>query len=70
MGDGRRQDRWQHTSNLMALIANVNRDPKKGRPFRPSDFNPTLSKTSRPDVIVVTKENISLLKHAFLGDTR
>jgi len=68
MADGHAKDRWQHTSNLMALIANANRDPKKTRAFKPSDFNPTLSKTSRPDVIVVTKENISLLKHAFLGD--
>jgi len=54
----------------MALIANVNRDPKKTRAFKPSDFNPYVPKTSRPDVIVVTKENISQLKHAFIGDKK
>jgi len=70
MAEGHAKDRWQHTSNIMALIANTNRDPKKTRPFKPSDFNPTISKTSAPETIVVTKENISLLKHAFIGDRK
>ena len=34
------RDAWQRTSAVMALIANVNRDPKRGRPFRPADFDP------------------------------
>jgi uncharacterized protein len=68
MAEGRAKDQWQHTSSILALVANVNRDPKKTKAFKPSDFNPTLSQTSRPDVIVVTKENESLLKHMFLGD--
>ena len=28
----------------MALLANINRDPKKGRAFSPSDFNPFIEK--------------------------
>jgi hypothetical protein len=67
MAEGHHRDAWQHTSSLMALMANVNRDPKKARAFKPSDFNPYVVKTSRPDVVVVTKENVSLLKQAFLG---
>ena len=66
MAEGKAKDAWQHTAAILALIANVNRDPKKKRPFMPADFNPYFEKTSRPDVIVVTKENISLLKNAFL----
>ncbi len=31
---------WAQTSQVLCLIANVNRDPKKGRPFSPDDFNP------------------------------
>lgn len=31
---------WQRHGELMALIANVNRDPKKGPPFKPEDFIP------------------------------
>ncbi|HPC65344.1 MAG TPA: hypothetical protein P5175_06225 [Anaerohalosphaeraceae bacterium] len=70
MAEGHHRDAWQHTASVMALIANVNRDPKKTRAFKPSDFNPYVPKTSRPDVIVVTKENISHLKHFFTGDKK
>lgn len=66
MAEGHHKDMWQHTSSVMALIANVNRDPKKGRPFKPADFNPYAEKKTRSDVIVITKDNISLLRNAFL----
>lgn len=29
---------WMSTANIMALIANVNRDPKKSKRFKASDF--------------------------------
>lgn len=32
------------TANLMALIANVNRDPKKSKEFTPQDFMPDFEK--------------------------
>ena len=68
MAEGRARDAWYHTSVVLAMLANTHRDPKKGKAFEPDDFNPYSQKTSRPDVIVVTKENVSLLKKAFLGD--
>ena len=40
MTDARVQDNWSHTSALLALIANVNRDPRKTRAMKPADFNP------------------------------
>ena len=70
MAEGRTKDNWQHTSSILALVANVNRDPKKTKAFKPSDFNPTLNQSSRPDVIVVDKENITLLRNLFTGDKR
>lgn len=70
MAEGKSKDAWQHTSAILALIANVNRDPKKTKLFKPSDFNPTLNQPSRPDGIVVDKENIALLKKMFVGDCR
>lgn len=70
MAEGKSKDAWQHTSAILALIANVNRDPKKTKLFKPSDFNPTLNQSSRPDGIVVDKENIALLKKMFVGDCR
>ncbi len=40
MADARSRGDWAHTAMLCALIANVNRDPKKGRPYKPADFDP------------------------------
>ncbi len=38
---------WGQTSAQMALLANVNRDPKKGRSYKPDDFNPFAVKRSK-----------------------
>jgi hypothetical protein len=41
MAEGRRKENWSHTSHLLAMLANANRDAKKQRqPFSPNDFNP------------------------------
>lgn len=40
MAEARGRQLWAHTSALLALLANVHRDPKKGRPFEPADFDP------------------------------
>ncbi|HOQ06142.1 MAG TPA: hypothetical protein PLX18_12700 [Anaerohalosphaeraceae bacterium] len=66
MSEGRFESQWAHTSSIMALIANVNRDPKKGRVFTPDDFNPyARKKTDR--VIEISKSNIGLMRRAFTG---
>mgnify|MGYP005645988809 CR=1 FL=1 len=68
MAEGRDRARWRHTSALMALTANLNRDPKKGRPFDPSDFDPhSNDENQREDVIEVTPETVSEFKRAFKG---
>jgi len=61
------KERWGRCSALMALIANVNRDPKKGRAFRPSDFDPYADRKS--ETIAVDKDNMDLLKQAFSRTT-
>lgn len=40
MAEARQREEWVRTASLMALVANAHRDPKKGRPFRPADFDP------------------------------
>jgi len=68
MAEGRDRARWRHTSALMAMTANVNRDPKKGRPFEPADFDPhSNDENLREDVIEVTPETVSEFKKAFKG---
>jgi hypothetical protein len=66
MAEARGRDNWAHTSAILALIANVNRDPKKGRPFKPADFDPYAAlarKGGRDEAIVVT--DMAVLKDAF-----
>ena len=68
MADAVRSEAWQHTAWIVCMIANVNRDAKKRpRPFSPDDFNPMAegSKKSGGDAIVITKENVGLLREAF-----
>ena len=60
MAEGRARERWTHTSWLLAMMANVNRDPKKSRVFHPDDFNPYAER--RPRGIPITAGNIGLLK--------
>lgn len=40
MAEGRSRSLWGHTSSVLCLLANVNRDPKKTRAYRPADFDP------------------------------
>ena len=61
MAEGRQRDEWARTSSLMALIANANRDPKKHRAFRPTDFDP-FSQTLKPK----QKVDVSILKEVFI----
>ena len=60
MAEGRARERWTHTSWLLAMMANVNRDPKRSRVFHPDDFNPYARR--RPRGIPITAGNIGLLK--------
>ena len=63
MAEARGRDNWAHPSALMALVANVNRDPKKGRPFKPADFDPYAARAKRDEAIEVT--DMAVLKDAF-----
>ena len=63
MCDARRQDQWSHTAALMALIANVHRNPKKrSRPYLPADFHPLVER--KP--VSIEKVGIRVLKRVFV----
>jgi len=65
MADGRGRHDWAQTSNILALIANANRDKKKHpRPFGPDDFDPHAAGNKRRGV-AVTAENIGELRGHF-----
>ena len=61
MAEAKQRDEWARTSSLMALIANANRDAKKHRAFRPSDFDPfAVTPKSKQKV------DVSILKDIFI----
>lgn len=60
MADARQREAWGRISSVMALIANTQRDPKKTRPFRPTDFDPFA--TSKP----APKVGVGVLKTVFI----
>lgn len=64
MAEGRGREHWAHTSALLALLANVHRDPKKHRAFSPADFNP-YEALERRSVKAKTKD-LSILKTVFV----
>ena len=64
MAEARSRAAWAHTSSLLAMLANVNRDPKRSRTFRPDDFDPHARK-DRPPAVVKGK-NFDILKTVFV----
>jgi hypothetical protein len=65
----RQQETWNHTASLLAMLANVNREPKKGRAFKPADFHPmpTPTKAQRAEAPPL-KGDIGMLKTVFVDN--
>lgn len=62
MAEGMGQERWSRTAMVCALLANIHRDPKRGRPFKPDDFNPyARGRTVRE---VATSDDLAALRRA------
>ena len=67
MAEGRCREAWNHTADLLTLLANANRDPKKKqRPFHPADFHPYQKGWKRP--AVPKTKDLSILKALFVKD--
>ena len=62
MSEAKSRDDWRHTAALMALVANVNRDPHKQRPFQPEDFSPYEQKPKT----VIRGKGLRLLRDVFV----
>ena len=71
MAEGRRQEAWQHTAWLSAMIANTGRDPKKKpRPFMPDDFNPMVKRDASAGARkagAMELKDMSTLRDVFTG---
>jgi hypothetical protein len=47
MAEGRSREAWEHTSSILAMIANVNRTKSTSRKFTPLDFDPYRAEKKR-----------------------
>ena len=65
MSDGLLENQWSHTASVLAMIANVNRDPKKHKPIRPDDLNPTVQK--EVPVAEMPQSDLTELREFFTG---
>lgn len=64
MVDGCRREAWNHTSHVLAMLANCHRDEKRRHaPFLPGEFNPTLR---RPKATLPMMP-VSVLKQLFVN---
>ena len=61
MSDARQRHEWSIASTLMAVLANIHRDPKRSRTLKPSDFDPFAQRTPPPKV------PITVLKDVFIN---
>ena len=68
MVEGRGKFEWSQTASLMALAANLVRDPKKGKAASPADFNPFAQRPPKPGL--KGKEMLAALKAAFVRDRK
>ncbi len=62
MAEAKSRDNWNHTSALLALIINVNRDPKKKRTVSPNEINPH----ERKPRTILRGKGLRVLKDVFV----
>ena len=62
MADGAQRSEWSRTSAMMAHLANINRDPKRTRPFKASDFDPFSQAADAGAPVVLDKTTIGSLR--------
>jgi hypothetical protein len=62
MLEGRQRHDWSIASSCLSVIANLHRDPKRTRSFKPSDFDPFAHKARQRPITVP----VSVLKDVFI----
>ena len=68
MATMRLKSAWGIASSMMALMANLQRDPKKSNAFQPADFNPFAPK--QPKIVLRGREMKEALMAAFVQQRR
>lgn len=66
MAEARSTCAWNHTSSILAAIANAFRDPKRS-PVQPDDIHPHMRKRKKK---FAGKVGVRALKHVFIDQYR
>lgn len=66
MSEAATRKNWDVASSIMALVANLHRDPKKARPAKPSDFHPYYAQRDEP-IKLPKRQAYDILKRTFIG---
>ena len=64
MAEAKSRDNWNHTSAILALIINVNRNPKKQRAIKPNELNPHEQKVKT----ILKGKGLRILKDVFVKE--
>lgn len=67
LSDARVKFEWSQTASVLCLIANVNRDPKKTKAFKPSDFFDFGPAKDRKAEAIQELTDFSIIKDAFVN---
>ena len=68
MAEARSEVDWDHTASLMALIAEIKRDPKKkSDPYKPSDFHLHAKAKQREGRARIPKVKMKDIKSVLMG---
>jgi hypothetical protein len=65
MAEARQRDHWSHTSLVLAVLANIHRDPKRSGRYTADDFNPFTAR--KP---VTMKAGVGILKQVFVDNRK
>ena len=66
MAEGKSREVWEHTSAILAMIANVNRTKSASRKFTPLDFDPYAREKKRDAQPTVGTVGVEILKTVFV----
>ena len=62
MAESRSRDAWNRTASVMALLANLHRDPKKRGAYKPAEFHPQQTTQKTP----VPMDGFKMMKTVFV----
>lgn len=61
MAQSKRRDAWDHTALLVSVVANIMRDPKKGKTVTAEEIHPFYAKPKQ-----VVKVPLTVLRDVFV----